>query len=310
MPDFAHKQTDEIIEGLEKKLQKEYSQAYKEVEKKASDYFSKFEKKDKEKLKLVEDGKLTKKEYTKWRKNQMLVGDRWNDLKNNLAQDLTNTNQIAAKMVKNEMYGVFALNGNYTSYTIENGFRNDYGFTLYSRDTVERLIKDEPDLLPLPKVDVKKDLLWNKQQITSHITQGILQGESIPNLSKRLIQTVGNNKASAVRTARTAITSAENGGRQASYNRAKAMGIKVKKEWMATLDSRTRHEHGQADGQQVEVDKPFDVGGEELMFPGDMANGSPWNLYNCRCSMVTVEPPEILQGEMDRMTYSEWVKRK
>jgi len=309
MLDFAHKQTDEIIEDLEKKLQKEYSQAYKEIDKKAEEYFAKFEKQDKKWQELVRKGERTQKQYQAWQRDEVIKGQRWTALRDQIAEDLTHTNQIAANMVKNEMYGVFALNGNYTSYTIENGFRNDYGFTLYSRDAVERLIKDEPDLLPLPSVDVKKDLLWNRQQITSHITQGILQGESIPNLSKRLIQTVGNNKASAVRTARTAITSAENGGRQASYNRAKAMGIKVKKQWMATIDGRTRHEHGQADGQEVDVDKPFDVGGEKLMFPGDMS-GSPENVYNCRCTMVTVEPPEILQGDGERMTYSEWVKRK
>lgn len=61
--------------------------------------------------------------------------------------------------------------------------------------------------------------------------------------------------------------------------------IKVKYQWVATLDARTRPEHGHADGQVREAGEPFDVGGEKLLFPGDKSHGaSGWNLYNCRCS--------------------------
>ena len=49
--------------------------------------------------------------------------------------------------------------------------------------------------------------------------------------------------ASAIRTARTATTAAQNAGRMDSYHAAKGMGIKLKKEWLATLDGRTRHAH-------------------------------------------------------------------
>lgn len=87
------------------------------------------------------------------------------------------------------------------------------------------------------------------------------------------------------------------------------MGIKVKKEWIATLDGRTRHSHGIADGQQVEIDGKFKVGASELRFPGD-PQGAAEEVYNCRCTMATVEPPEILRGEEPRRTYQEWYKSK
>ena len=45
--DYAHKETDKIIEELEKKLQKEYQQASKEVEAKMNDYLKRFQTKDK-----------------------------------------------------------------------------------------------------------------------------------------------------------------------------------------------------------------------------------------------------------------------
>lgn len=90
---------------------------------------------------------------------------------------------------------------------------------------------------------------------------------------------------SALRTARTAVTAAENGGREDTYQQAADMGVKVKYQWVATLDARTRAEHGHADGQVREAGEPFDVGGEKLLFPGDMSHGaSGWNIYNCRCT--------------------------
>jgi hypothetical protein len=87
------------------------------------------------------------------------------------------------------------------------------------------------------------------------------------------------------------------------------MGIKVKKEWVATLDGRTRHSHGMADGQRVEIDGKFKVGASELRYPGD-PQGAAEEVYNCRCTMVTVEPSHITKGEEPRKTYDEWIAEK
>lgn len=112
---------------------------------------------------------------------------------------------------------------------------------------------------------------------------------------------------SAIRAARTAVTAAENGGRQASYERAAEMGVELTREWLATHDARTRHAHGMADGQRVKVDEPFIVGGEELMFPGDTSRGaSGWNIYNCRCGLISA----VKGHERKRETYSQWLAKK
>jgi uncharacterized protein with gpF-like domain len=46
-------------------------------------------------------------------------------------------------------------------------------------------------------------------------------------------------------------------------------------------------DHLAADGQVQDIDEPFDVGGEQLMYPGDPA-GSPGNTINCRCTVLPV----------------------
>ena len=310
MVDLGHAQTDKLLESLEERLGDIYTQAYEDVKKKADDYFARFAVKDKAKRDLVAAGKMSKDEYSTWRRNQMLSGKRWTDLRDQLAQDLTNANKIAAGMVRGELNEVFAINANYSEYLIENGMRMNYGFTLYDRNTVANLVMNDPDIIPWkPNVDVPADLRWNRQMVTSHITQGILQGESIPHLSKRLLKTVNNDKIAAVRTARTAVTSAQNAGRQAVYNKAKSMGLNLQKEWLATLDGRTRHDHGMADGQRVPLDGEFTVGGYKMKYPGDMS-APGWLVYNCRCTTITVEPEYITKGEEPRKTYSEWIEEK
>ena len=58
--------------------------------------------------------------------------------------------------------------------------------------------------------------------------------------------------------------------------------IAIEKEWVAILDSKTRSQHANADGQRVTLDSNFIVGGESLKFPRD-PNGSVGNIINCRC---------------------------
>jgi hypothetical protein len=58
--------------------------------------------------------------------------------------------------------------------------------------------------------------------------------------------------------------------------------VRLKKEWLAILDSKTRPAHVRADGQQVGLNEPYIVDGESLRFPRDPL-GSAKNVINCRC---------------------------
>lgn len=59
-------------------------------------------------------------------------------------------------------------------------------------------------------------------------------------------------------------------------------------EWLsAKIPGVTRDDHWNADGQVREVGKPFEVGGEQLRYPGDRV-GSAKNTINCLCSLIPV----------------------
>ena len=314
--DYGHKVSDKELAKLEKRLAKEYETAEKEVREKLFKYLQDFERKDAEKKAQVKAGLMSETEYNNWRVNQMIIGKRWESMRNVLATDFHNANNIAKEMIKEHSYDIYALNHNYGTYEVEMSSGIDTSYTLYSRETVERLVRDNPDMLPPPGKKVSErikaglDVRWNNQQIQSVMMQGILQGMSIPELSKKLAETVGDrNMTSAIRNARTMTTGAQNAGRVDSYQRAKDMGIELKQMWIATLDGRTRDSHRHLDGEMVEVGETFSNG---CRFPGD-PQGRPEEVYNCRCTLIAKFKGvqyTFAERSTTKEEYEEWKKGK
>ena len=75
-----------------------------------------------------------------------------------LTTDFTNADKIAMKIVGEEALDVYATNANYAAFAIEKNMNVNLSWTLYDRNTVERLIRDNPDILPLPSVDIPLDM--------------------------------------------------------------------------------------------------------------------------------------------------------
>jgi uncharacterized protein with gpF-like domain len=188
---------------------------------------------------------------------------------------------------------VYAHNRTYTIQTAAEKVPGlDVDWTLWDETTVKRLLVEQPDIMPYypQSAAVRRgiDLQYGKSKITQEVTSGIVRGDGVNTIAKNLMERVpGMERVNAVRAARTAMTTAQNAGRQAGGQQLEELGVVTKKIWVATQDSRTRPEHLDASGQEVADNEPFEVGHEMLMFPGDQSMGaSPWNLYNCRCTMV------------------------
>lgn len=311
--DAGREEVDKILKDMERRVHVHYEQAAREMKIKADKYLAEFLKEDERRAKLVNAGKMPFEEYKQWRISHIATGRRWYELAYSLATDMTNTNMIAASIINGYMPEVFAVGYNYSLYQgeITGGFETS--FTLHDRDTVMRLISEQPDLLPIEaKLKAAADLQWNVEKIASVMTQSILQGEAIAEIAERMARTVGGmNENVAIRNARTATTSAENGGRYNGYRRLKAAGVNLTVEWCATLDGRTRHTHRLLDGQRRNVDEPFEVDGQKILYAGDPY--APQGLiWNCRCTMLCFvkgfEESLMLKAQThpDNMSYAEW----
>ena len=205
------------------------------------------------------------------------------------------------------------------SYELEHGAGVNFGFSLYDSATVVNLIKNDPQLLPKWKLDQPKDYTWNQKKLNRQISLGIIEGESLDKIATRFSDSLATQNFNKMRTfARTAMTGAQNSGRQTTFENAKGLGIKLKKEWMATLDNHTRINHILLDGQKVNTDDDFEVDGLKIRYPGD-PQAVPAMTYNCRCTMVgdiedypaTYDRYDNIDGKpIKNMTYAEWEAAK
>lgn len=324
-PDEAHAITDLYLSDIGKRLKQEYAQAAKEVQDKLDDYLRRFRAKDHIKRKQLSAGEITQQEYNQWRTGQIMIGKRWEEMRDTLAQDLRNVDLIARSIIDGYMPEVYALNHNYATFTVERDSLVDTSYSLYTREAVERIMREDPDLLPPPgkhvttEIAAGRALRWNRQRVQSVMTQGILQGKGIPELAKDVSRNLGaRSLGDAVRYSRTMATGVENAARINAYDRAQGMGIQMQKTWIATLDRRTRPEHRVLDRQTIDTDKPFKNAFGEIMYPGD-PNANPSNIWNCRCTLISQikgferDMSDLSlrnTSKLDGMSYEEWLKAK
>lgn len=307
LPDVAYDETEDILAEMIAEIESVYGQAYTELLAKAKRYLAWFVDEDAKQLDLLKDGTITLQIYRNWREMKLLTGRHWFAMAETMAMDLTNADGIAYSIINDYLPTVYAINGNWATYEIEHSTKINTSFELFDEQTMERLIRDHPDLLPKPSVNIPDDMAWNKKNLQSAVMQSILQGDSVDLLAKRLASVTDMNQSSSVRNAKTMVTSAQNGGRQDSYDRAERMGISIKKLWLATLDFHTRESHRKLDGTAIGVNERFDNG---LMFPGD-PSGAPAELYNCRCRTISIFPDQDFSqferhSRLGDMSYADW----
>lgn len=283
--------TDRKLEEMEKHLRGIYSRAEKEVGEAWKAYMEKADaelerlgkayteaKKTGEKTLIREAGR----KLAAAKQKQTIYNTRYQALTKDLAESISKVNQTAAAYINGQLPQIYSVNYNEVAEYANGAMRGRVSFDLVDAGTIRSLSMTEENLLPYKYINGKKDVRWNISKINSEVTQGILQGESIPNISKRLSAVLDMNKTSAIRNARTTVTSAENKGRIDMMHDAAKKGVIMKKGWSAANDDRTRSSHAALDGDFVGIDAEFANG---LMYPGD-PDGEPEEVYGCRCSLI------------------------
>ena len=303
---------DEILEELIGEVESVYGQAYEELRADAEKFLADFREADEAKRKAVENGTLSAEDYKNWRRTQLLTGRTMYAKVDAIASNLSNANLIALSVINGYMPWVYATSGNWAIYDIEHNAQINTGFTLYNEAAIEKIIRENPDLLPRKELNIPWDKLWNKQQLNSAIMQAIIQGDTVEKIADRLAAVTDMSRNHALTNAVTMTTAAQSGGRVDTYKRAMDMGINIKgNAWLATLDGHTRTSHRKQDNVVVPVGEKFPNG---LTRPGD-PNGHPSEVYGCRCTLVAIFADQDL-SKIDRhsrlgdMSYEEWKNAK
>lgn len=325
MADYGYTETEKLIKKLEERIRSAYSEAASEMAVTIREFQRTLAREEERLQGLLDAGEITEDYFEDWKLAATVRSKRFQDLADAIANRLVKCQETANAYINESLAEIYALNRNYENYDIvTKGADFDFGFSLngtggadrllWDEAVVKRLIVEKPDLMPhypiIRAIDRGINLAWGKTQITNIVTAGIIQGQSITQITdKMLLKIFGNDLVAARRAARTACTNAQNGGRQDTLEEVEKQGIETLKEWVATLDKNTRTSHQEADGKRVKPNEPFHLPGGDLMFPGDGSLGAGGEeLYNCRCCMVSYLP-EYAFAMPDREKYPEWKRR-
>ena len=124
-----------------------------------------------------------------------------------------------------------------------------------------------------------------KKGVRAAVAAALKEGTPIPRFARELSYMPDFSIRRATLIGRTEIVAASNAG---SILGAQASGVPTRKIWLSTQDDRTRDLHIEVNGQKVpNLETPFNVGGDEMQYPGDPSLGAdPSNTINCRCTVI------------------------
>ena len=129
-----------------------------------------------------------------------------------------------------------------------------------------------------------------KNVISHGIEKGLSEVQIAKNIKTQFVDIPAKSRARTI--ARTEVHLAAGYGMQSGAEEAEIP--LMMREWVTVEDERTRPEHLAADTQKRGMDEPFDVGGEQMDFPGD--GSDPGNNINCRCTIIYIPADTNFSG--------------
>lgn len=316
--DVNQRRMDESLSNLEDRLSSVYKEAADGVQRSLDNFLESYQ------SRAVEmEANLSPEEYSMWLSNNVLRTRQMQAQIESLSHDLANVDKIAIQMINGELPEVYASSYNFGIYRADmqrqlwGGYTNA-SFSIYNADALRIIETEDPDLIPWKPLepDEDKDLAWNRKHIQNAITQGILQGDSIPQLSQRLLPIVNMDENASRRTARTAYTSIQNQARRDATQAVRDAGIPMDEPWMSVLQQNTRDTHLMLHGTLPNEDGLYGEGiilsGNLLRFPADPL-GDPEQIYNCQCRVQSFihgidhsHDDELYARFMEENYYDDW----
>jgi len=191
-----------------------------------------------------------------------------------------------AKEIKESQEVVYIEKHMTDMYIFEQASQVPMDFELPGKREVEKAIEQPIDKIKLdPTLQKHRENVVDKIRII--ITQGVMNGDGYAKVAQAIEKELQMSKQQAMRVARTELGRAQSQAALDSAMEAKKNGLDMKKKWLASLDTRTRHTHQHLDGQSVDIEEPFESSGCKGQAPHLFVgiNSARENI-NCRCTLM------------------------
>lgn len=222
----------------------------------------------------------------------MSKSNRLKKLEKTLNDHLNEINKQVLKITDDHSVNVYRENYYNAGYALETELQEKLSFNLINKDTIRNSVEN-----PLNKLAIDNNADAVKRKIRSSITQGLAQGKSVKDMSKMVKKDLQTNANNATRIVRTETTRVQSLAIQQAGEKAANKGLELVKEWVATLDDRTRDRHRELDGVTIGINEEFKIDGFSAQRPADF--GAAEMDINCRCRLI-YKPKEGTEAEYRR----------
>ena len=286
------KGTERIINSLalktEREIMKNYARQLRGMRSKLADIFDKY----------FREGKLDYAEIQKY--------GRLSKLEQEIIRDVMKLYDDDGKLLRETLTEVYNTSYYRTAWAIETETRARLGYSAVDPKTVQLSIQN-----PFTGLTLNERLERNRTNLIyslkEELTRGFVNGDTYPQISRRIKNLLEGDAGKAIRIVRTESTRIYNAAQYDSILHAESQGLEMTKTWISSRDDRTRESHEMLDGVTIPVDEPFVIDGDEGMFPGDFSRAE--NVINCRCAVqynvVAINKPT--HDELGDMSFDDWM---
>lgn len=252
------------------------------------------------------------KDYDKLTFSQRMQVDRQLQVARQVDEILTDLSGKATETVDSFVRDELQLGYNSVWYTVESMEKVQLNFSMLPENYIEQLVNQRVD-----GKNFSERLYDYREELADHVTDELLRGarrgEGYAKVAKRVGELTEASYKQALRIAETEGGRTQSAAKQKSYEEAEQLGVRIQKQWIATLDEKTRSSHADLDGQIVDIDDYFtsSLGNKAL---GPNLFGVAEEDIRCRCSTLTVvngiSPTTRLNNITDEVidyeSYEEW----
>ena len=245
--------------------------------------------------------------FKRWQKLQVQIEERINAL----SKDKFNIIQDSNVQMYLESY-------NYNSYNAFLTTSIDISFSQLNHRAIIEGIKNPVEKLTLKNITLEqRRVLINKLKL--YLQQQLIKGTGYMDMAEIIRNNLGFDYKKALTTVWTENHRVkEKATFDSNTELAKEFKLKVKKQWISTLDMKTRPDHQAMDGTIVNNDEDFKVGSSAGKAPGNLVGpDSAKQNINCRCKIISIfddsDIPKTRRAgtkETKNIPYKEWKKKK
>jgi SPP1 gp7 family putative phage head morphogenesis protein len=291
----AAKKIDLNAQAFNTIIQREYAKALKEIRAKMMVIYEKYSK----------EGKLTDVEMTKF--------NRLKNLETELTKTMAKTGKEVTKKM-NKYHEVIYNDAFYRySYSVDQatGVELEWGSPGQIRE-----IEGIRDLAETQYLQAIKSLNANGiKRVNDAIIGGIMQGLSIKQMMKEVKDSLGTSANDAERIIRTETHRLAELAHYEEYKKARRNGVKLRRKLLAVLDTRTRQQSAEMDGDLSNDEGKFQYPNGEWHIPGN-TGVAKWDINDRETTIEFIEgyEPRLRRTREDGLipfkTFREWSNEK